>query len=168
MQANSLAICRPPSALCRAAQFGLKEVVQKLLEYDVLLKKLIGHDIGPVIPNEIPQNPLYFAARHGQVEVLELLLNHVKNFGEDGQKNTTTYLGECLLHATSNGHVDVVNLLLAFEAGKYISSKVRNEALDYSCHVGHFEIVRIMAKAGCDLNEGHSLRKDGSYLGVAV
>jgi len=127
----------PPSLLCRAAQFGLVDVVKKLLKSGASLDTAITvQDL----------TPLHLAARHGHTEVVRVLLEHKASL------TSVTKSKRVPLHvAAMYGHAPIVKLLLDANADCNVTDDDMATAMDFACMNGNHQVVEILAKAGCDM-----------------
>jgi ankyrin repeat protein len=128
----------PPVLLCRAAQFGLENVVKKLLKSGASLDTAITvQDL----------SPLHLAARHGHTEVVRVLLEH--NASLTSVISTSKRVP---LHvAAMYGHAPIVKLLLDAKANCNVLDDDMTTAMDFACMNGNHQVVEILAKAGCDM-----------------
>eukprot|EP00977_Amphora_coffeiformis_P017483 scaffold5754_cov166-Amphora_coffeaeformis.AAC.5 len=90
--------------------------------------------------------PLDDAHRNQRVDVVNLLREHQAKFGSTSQSVN-------LITAASEGNVDEVKTLLEFGSmdlnqGDYD----RRTALHLAAHEGHLEVVKLLCKAGADVN----------------
>ncbi|KAL8876142.1 MAG: hypothetical protein Q9198_005608, partial [Flavoplaca austrocitrina] len=127
----------PSAILCQAAQFGLVNVVNKILGSGASIDAAIDLD-------EV--SPLYLAARHGHAEVVEVLLKHKASL-----KKLSKY--DCLtLHsAAMYGDPTIVKLLLDAGAEVNAVDADKRNALHLACLRGNYKAVEILAQAGCDM-----------------
>ena len=120
----------PPALLCRAAQFGLKNIARKLLKFGASLEEAVSLQ---------KLTPLHLAARHGHADVAELLLEKgasLTALDEDGQTP---------LHVASKyGQTTVLSLLLGAHADCKIADRYNATALDTACKNGNHEVVRLL------------------------
>ena len=131
----------PPVLLCRAAQFGLKSIVRKLLKFGASLEAAVTlHKL----------TPLHLAARHGHAEVVKVLL-------EEGAKLTAQDdMGWTPLHYASRySRATVLSLLLDSYADCNVVDSYNDTALDIACDTGNHVAVRILlmnpeCDMGCD------------------
>ena len=143
----------PPAFLCRATQFGLKNVVRTLLELGASFETAIT-----------PHNstPLHFAARHGQAETAKVLLKSGVSLEKLDEYGRTP-----LHYASLYSHANVLGLLL--DAGA--NCNVRdidddNTALDLACYYGNHEAVSmLLTRSECDM--GSDRRGQMGPLSVA-
>ena len=120
----------PPVLLCRAAQFGLKNLVRKLLRSGASLEAAVTVH---------KSTPMHLAARHGHAEVVKVLL-------EEGAKLTVSdEEGRTPLHIASKySQPTVLSLLLDACADCNVVDKYHATALDIACEKGNHEVVRIL------------------------
>ena len=127
----------PSAILCQAAQFGLVNVVKKLLGSGASIDAAIDLD-------EVA--PLHLAARHGHAEVVEVLLKHKASLTK-----LSKYDRLPLHFASMYGDPTIVKLLL--DAGAQVDAvdAGKTNALYHACLRGNYKAVEILAQAGCDM-----------------
>ncbi len=117
-----------------AAEAGNAQLVARLLGE--------GRDVNEA--DETGGTALLWAARRGQVDVVQLLL------GRNGvEVNKATARGfSSLMFASENGHVEVVQLLLARQGVEVNNKTVQNgaTALFMASQNGHVEVVRLLLR----------------------
>ena len=120
----------PPDLLCRAAQFGLSNIVRKLLKFGASLEDAVS------LQNS---TPLHLAARHGHADVVEVLLEKgasLTALDEDGRTP---------LHVASKySQTTVLSLLLAARADCKTPDRFNATALDIACENGNHEVVQLL------------------------
>jgi ankyrin repeat protein len=128
----------PPTLLCRAAQFGLENVVKRLLKSEASLDTAITvQDL----------RPLHLAARDGHTGVTRVLLAHKASL-----TSVTSMPKRVPLHvAAMYGHAPIVKLLLDAKANYNVVDDDKIAAIDFACMNGNYQVVEILAKAGCDI-----------------
>ena len=134
----------PPTLLCRATQFGLKNVVRTLLKLGASFETAIA-----------PQNmtPLHFAARHGQAEIASILLESGASL-----ENQNEYGWTPLHIASLYWHANVMGLMLGAGANCNVRDIDDYTALGLACEYGNHPAVRmLLTKSECDTN---SYRRD--------
>ena len=146
----------PPVILCRAAQFGLKNVVRKLLRSGASLEAAVTfHKL----------TPMHLAARHGHAEVVRVLL-------EEGAKLTATdEEGRTPLHIASKySHPTVLSLLLDACTDCNVMDNYHATPLDIACEKGNHEVVRILLmNPVCDTeSDRQGISEPLSPLSVAI
>ena len=127
----------PPVLLCRAAQFGLKNLARKLLRSGASLEAAVAVQ---------KSTPMHLAARHGHAEVVKVLL-------EEGAKLTVSdEEGRTPLHIASKYSQPIVlSLLLDAGADCNVADNYHATALAIACERGNHEVVRILLmKPECD------------------
>lgn len=146
----------PPVLLCRAAQFGLKNVVRKLLRSGASPEAAVTFH---------KSTPMHLAARHGHAEVVKVLL-------EEGAKLTASdEEGRTPLHIASKySHPSVLSLLLSACAECNVVDNYHATALDIACEKGNHEVVRILLmNPECDKgSDRQSILEPLSPLSVAT
>lgn len=127
----------PPAILCRAAQFGLENMVKKLLESGASLDTAITvHDL----------TPLHLTARHGHVGIVKVLLDHKASLTK------LALYGRVPLHtASAYGHAAIVKLLVDAGAEVNVVDAEKMNAMEFACLNGNYKAVEILAEAGCDM-----------------
>ncbi len=126
------------TAVFIAAQFGHSEVVELL----------INHGADCNLPFKENTSPLCIAAKHGNVQVVRLLLQ-VPGI----QVNRATDSGASPLGiAVQRGHKEVVRLLLKKGASLTIASNKGASPLHLACLRGHAAIVWMLLHAGADMD----------------
>jgi ankyrin repeat protein len=135
----------PPVILCRAAQFGLENVVRKLLDSGASLDTpLTFRDTTPLTFRDM--TPLHFAVRQGHEGVVKVLLDHKASL------TMSTTFGDFPLHLASwHGDATVVKLLLDAGAEVNILDADKTNAICIACSMGNYKAVGILAEAGCDV-----------------
>ncbi|PIK60415.1 putative ankyrin repeat and KH domain-containing protein mask [Apostichopus japonicus] len=118
---------------------------------------------------EESESLLSLACSGGYFELAQVLLKINANVEDRGSKRDCTPLME----AASAGHVDIVKLLLEYEADVNAQSSAGNTPLMYACSGGHEEIVKILLDNGAkieDHNEnGHTPLMEAASSGhVAI
>ena len=150
---NSVDFQWPPELLCRAAQFGLENVVTRLLKFGGSLETAVTlHG----------STPSHLAARHGHAKVVRVLL-------EKGAKLTALAEdGLTPLHiACKYGHPTVLGLLLDAHADCNAVDNDKTTALDFACRNGYHMVVKMLLtkpECGTDSNEQGKV----SPLSVAI
>ncbi|KAL9133602.1 MAG: hypothetical protein Q9175_005214 [Cornicularia normoerica] len=142
----------PPALLCRAAQFGLENVVRNLLKFGASLEAAITlHKL----------TPLHLAARHGQAEVVRVLLEKGARLAALDEKGLTP-----LHYASKYSYANVLSLLLDASADCNAVDIDNNTALGFACNNGNLMVVRmLLTKSECDM--GSDRRGQLSPLSVA-
>ena len=136
----------------------VQQAVDKVSTVDKAWRDLGGSDLDNDegdAPNKMGVHPIQHAARYGQTEVLELLLEA----GGDSAVNCSWGKeawgawgagGETpLMLAARNGHLDSVQLLLDFEADPDLHGFSKHRLLDHSALQqasieGHTEVVELL------------------------
>ena len=131
----------PPVLICRAAQFGLNNVIKLLLNYGASLEAAITlHDL----------TPLHLAARHGHAETIEILLANKASIVARDKDNLTP-----LLIAAKYNQTSVLNLLLNVYADCNVIDNDESTALVFACKSGSHTVVRMMlSKPECKIGDG--------------
>ncbi|KAF6226268.1 hypothetical protein HO133_009134 [Letharia lupina] len=128
----------PPTLLCRVAQFGLNDVIKRLLKCGASLEAaatLHGW------------TPLHLAARHGHAEVVKVLLYNKASL------TALDELGLTPLHIASKySQATVFSLLLAACADYTTIDKNENTALYIACRNGSHVVVKmLLMKSECNM-----------------
>ena len=131
----------PPVLMCRAAQFGLDNVIKLLLNYGASLEPAITlHDL----------TPLHLAARHGHAEAIKILLaNQASIIARDKDDLTP------LLIAAKYNQTSVFSLLLSAYADCNAIDNGENTALVFACKSGSYTVVRmLLSRPECKIGHG--------------
>ncbi|XP_023559411.1 ankyrin repeat family A protein 2 isoform X3 [Octodon degus] len=96
--------------------------------------------------------PLMWAAAHGQIAVVEFLLQNLPHPKRNRNKNTPSPVGEgCLEALQSLIHMEYG---LVYEgADPQLLGKGRESALSLACSKGYTDIVKMLLDCGVDVNE---------------
>ena len=131
----------PPVLMCRAAQFGLDNVIKLLLNYGASLEAAITlHDL----------TPLHLAARHGHAEAIKILLANKASIVARDKDDLTP-----LLIAAKYNQPSVLSLLLDAYADCNAVDKNESTALIFACKNGSYEVVRaLLSKPECKIGHG--------------
>ena len=131
----------PPVLMCRAAQFGLVNVIKLLLDYGASLQAAITlHDL----------TPLHLAARHGHVEAIKILLANKASIIARDKDGLTP-----LLIAAKYNQTSVLSLLLSAYADCNAIDNDENTALIFACKCGSYTVVRmLLSKPECKIRHG--------------
>ncbi|RDL42485.1 uncharacterized protein BP5553_02464 [Venustampulla echinocandica] len=141
----------PPTLLCRAAQFGLEDIVQKMLKMGTPL------DAASTLHQ---WTPLHLASRHGHEEVVKILLEW------KASHSSVTDSGLTPLHVASKySHPSVVEILLQFDADVHAVDDDMTTALDFACRNGNHPVVALLtAIDGWDFGS----EKEGQWTPLTV
>ena len=131
----------PPVLMCRAAQFGLDNVIKLLLNYGASLDAAITlHDL----------TPLHLAARHGHAEAIKILLANKASIIARDKDHLTP-----LLIAAKYNQTSVLSLLLNAYADCNAIDNDENTALVFACKSGSYTAVRmLLSKPECKIGHG--------------
>ena len=131
----------PPVLMCRAAQFGLNNVINLLLSYGASLEAAITlHNL----------TPLHLAARHGHAEVIKTLLANKASIIARDKDGLTP-----LLIAAKYSRTSVLSLLLNAYADCNAIDNDESTALIFACKSGSYKVVRILlSKPECKIGHG--------------
>lgn len=137
--------------LALACAKGREDVVRKLLDH--------GGDVNFAI--QLHEKPLSAACRSGHKGIVELLLRK-------GADSTDRSLFNPMAQAASNGHTDIVKILLYHEKRRLMPRSVAEStkyALHNACLYGESSTVKLLLQEGADINlqGGH----EGSPLHAA-
>jgi len=120
--------------------------------------------------NNLNHSPLNEAARHGSIEIVQLLLKN----GAQVEVATDDHGWTPLYEAIRDNRPDVVRLLLEHGANKNTRLHSGFDAINEACHRGHHEIARILIENGArpDSKAPHgmtplleaSMRSDGAWM----
>jgi ankyrin repeat protein len=127
----------PPAVLCRAAQYGLEDVVRKLLQGGASLEN------ATTVQN---MTPLHLASRGGHEGVVKVLMEYKANITAVCLRGRTP-----LLSASVCGHSAIVTLLLDAGADVNFRDTEDNDALLLTCIKGYHKTVEILSNAGCNV-----------------
>jgi CDK inhibitor PHO81 len=122
--------------LSLACQFGHEDIARLLLQRGA-----------KVLPNPAGYYPQHLAAREGHAGVLRLLVDATRGFSgidiPDKYSQATP-----LLHASSEGHAESVNILL--QAGSDVRAKdeFRKTPIHYAAWNGHIDCINLLLAAG--------------------
>ena len=124
--------------------------------YDVVAAKLAaGERVDQ--RDQYGRTPLYMAALSGDINLVQLLLNH----GADPAKGARWKDGDTALHkAASGGHVDVIELLIEAGVNPNIRNTNRETPLHHAAVFARPESVRSLLSLGADplvLHRGRGL-----------
>ena len=120
----------PPVLMCRAAQFGLDNVIKLLLNHGASLEAAITlHDL----------TPLHLAARHGQAETIKILLANKASIVARDKDDLTP-----LLIAAKYSQTSVLSLLLNAYADCNAIDNDENTALSLACKSGSYTVVKML------------------------
>ena len=131
----------PPVLMCRAAQFGLNNVIKLLLHHGASLEAATTlHDL----------TPLHLAARHGHAEAIKILLaNKVSMIARDKDDLTP------LLIAAKYNQTSALSLLLSAYTDCNAMDNDENTALVFACKSGSYTVVRmLLSKPECKIGHG--------------
>lgn len=134
-------------------------ILDKTSESIDIIALLIEHGADVNLPDREGNALLPIAAREGQVEVVQLLLDA----GADVNGTITASRfsnnwpvaedSSALMEATVNNHIEIVELLLAHDANVNHIEKTHNRtALHAAAHFNYAEIASLLIKSGADLN----------------
>ena len=127
----------PSAILCRAAQFGLKKIVEKLL------KSGTSPDMADTIHD---MTPLHLAAREGHAGVVNVLLKHNASLTALSTYNRTP------LHTASLcSHAAIVKLLIDAGAEVNVVDANNDTAMDLASCWGSYTTLEILAEAECNM-----------------
>lgn len=117
------------SALFLASYYGLKQIVDLLLENGADINKPRGRD---------NYSPLFYVCKEGQKEIAEFLLERGAdpNYGPSGKTP--------LMVVIEKGYVSIVRLLLKFGAKVNISDRDGLTVFNYARNSNNPEIIRII------------------------
>jgi ankyrin repeat protein len=95
---------------------------------------------------------LLLAARNGNIEIMQMLLDHGANvnahpygtYSTDIQERESESWGSALHCAIKEGHIEAVRFLLEKGAAKEYKNKRDITALDLAKKLGHDKIVRLL------------------------
>ena len=179
----NLAEIRGITPLCIAAQMGREETVRLLLavpqikidackndgatplfcaaqnNFPAIVELLIlrGANVNLALDDSTP--PLCSVAKHGNVEVARLLLQH-----SEIQINQTTKNGVTALSiASQKGHKEIVKMLLRKGADPNIANKAGVTALQLGCVRGHTATVEMLLHAGADMKAAVTVGETEKY-----
>lgn len=127
----------PISSIHRAIALNYVNVIALLLEKGVNVNSL---DSGGY-------TPLYKAAMHGNVEIVNLLIKHNANINQKSNGWTALHI------AAKRGFTETVRLLL--KRGAYVNAEdsIGEIALHNAAACGHFKIVRILLASKTAINK---------------
>ena len=129
----------PSELLCRLSQFGLGTEIEKVLSSAALLETAL------TIRN---RTPLYEVARQGHLEVLKIILKNKNSLTEKSDTDGRTPLHS----ACARGHATTAQLLLDSGADCNAVDDYEHNALIIACFNGQHEVVKVLTKAGCNVN----------------
>ena len=131
-------------------------------------KKKTASDKDPASKYEIFNNNqklLLVASRYGDLKVVKALIKdkvdinyqNKKEFKyrskDDQFQQDTYYTGEtALMSASSEGHLDIVNLLLKKKANIHEQNSIGWTALMHASYNGHLDVVKLLLKHGANVN----------------
>lgn len=112
-----------------------------------VLDALIRHGAQVVIQGDWMKDPMTCACREGQTFIVQRLLQDERI----DINNVPQYFTPPLMVASSQGHVDIVELLL--ERGAHVDYGTgEGTALKVACLEGHVDVVDRLLAAGADVN----------------
>jgi ankyrin repeat protein len=131
-----------------AAYFGVKAIIQVLLEKGANINAVDGYE----------KTPLYLASENGHIEVVQLLLENGANV------NAADHFGETPLNqASENGHIEVIQLLLEKGANINAAARYRITPLYRASENGHIGVVQLLLEKGANINEADRFGKTPLY-----
>ena len=123
--------------LCKAAQVGNKEEVERLLQAGAYKDAVDSNSF----------TPLHYAARNGHKEVIRALVSaDAHKSSVDGDYYTPLHL------ATLEGHEEVVSILLEAGAEKNAITRYHWTPLHWATEKGHAGIVKLLLQYKADTN----------------
>jgi hypothetical protein len=137
----SEAIPREMTGLHLAAYFGVKAILQLLLEKGAAVDAA----------DSTGRTPLHQASKNGHVDVVKLLLE--KGAAVDAANS----YGETPLYlASAYGHVDVVKLLLEKGAAVDAADSYGRTPLYWASSKGHIDVVKLLIKKGAAVDAANN------------
>ncbi|XP_042580540.1 ankyrin repeat and death domain-containing protein 1B isoform X2 [Cyprinus carpio] len=122
-----------------AAAHGCVRMLQMLMEEP--------YNMATMEENKVGDTPLHLAAKNGQCEALQLLLD---NFDI---RNEVNQAGQTALYLAADGaHEDCVQTLLEAQCDPNIFTLSRSSPLHPVCERGHFPIVKLLISSGAQMN----------------
>ncbi|KAH8727742.1 ankyrin repeat-containing domain protein [Phaeosphaeriaceae sp. PMI808] len=124
--------------------------VAVILEFPALVKHLIGHDRMDEIHrvDSLGFQPLYYACESGNRGIMDELLQNGAEINHNDESSQPT----ALLAASSNGHKEIVQILLDGNANLDSCSDDYGTPLYAAVENQHQEIVELLLKNGADVN----------------
>lgn len=100
---------------------------------------------------------LHLAAKDGNLEAIEIIINHYKNFASAGDYQTLINAVDngnwtALAWAVNFGHLNVVRFLLNCDAATNIFDHDNNTVLHWSSRLETTEILLSLLTTNCDPN----------------
>lgn len=148
---NQESILNNATPLFRAAEYGLTDIVEILLD--------AGAQINQGLVGENETSPIFVAAQQGNIEVVDLLIARGANVNKARRFN-----GATPIHIASwSGHSNVVKSLI--KAGANIHTVRTNDGttpLFMAVQEGHIQIVKDLLAAGAKTDVNKASTDDGS------
>ncbi len=143
-------------------------ILDKTSESVDIIALLIEHGADVNLPDREGNALLPIAAREGQVEVVQLLLDagaDVNGTITASRSSNNWPIAEdssALMEATVNNHIEIVELLLAHDANvNHIEKSHNRTALHAAAHFNYAEIASLLIKSGADLNSRSTINDAG-------
>ena len=102
---------------------------------------------------------LMYASRHGQVKVVELLIE------KGAEVNPANARATALMEASREGHVEVVKLLIEKGAEVNFANQYGRTSLMSASRHGRAKVVELLVEKGAEVNLANKRRMDRSYVG---
>ncbi|KAF5684318.1 ankyrin protein 3 [Fusarium circinatum] len=123
-----------------------------------IARVLVERDAQPIHVSESSYSPLMLAAKNGHIDIARWLVNHDVDIHQEYKRETAI----CL--ASSNGHGEVVELLLDVGADLNTCGVKDIPILGLAAQKGHEKVVKLLLKRGANIEEPSRLGETPLHL----
>jgi ankyrin repeat protein len=146
-----------PETVSEAADVAPAELVSAVVENDLAsLQQLLADGLDPNLPDEEGNALLALAAREGQLEAAQLLLENGADINGTVSVGSPPYPGEnetALSEAAKNNHPELVELLLENGADpNIVDTKIGLAPINWAAGMDYADIVSSLIEHGADIN----------------